>query len=136
MTFKHGKDTVFKVDSTDLSAYTTESEITRGTDTHDVSAYGVDAHTFGAGLNTGTATASGTYDTTASTGPRAKLLSVYAGNVAVTVVRQPEGTGTTKPQDSFSAILTSYVETNPVADMIKWKAEFQISGDINSAAQA
>lgn len=136
MAFKHGKDTVFKVDSTDISAYTSESEINRGTDTHDTTAYGADAHGFSAGLNTGTATASGTYDTTASTGPRAKLLSVYAGNTAVTVIRQPEGTGSGKPQDSFSAILTSYVETAPVADMIKWKADFQISGDITTTAQS
>jgi hypothetical protein len=136
MAFKHGKDTVFKVNSVDLSAYTSESEIPRSTDTHDVSAYGVDAHTFAAGLNNATATASGTYDTTASTGPRAALLAVYALNAAVTVVRQPEGTGTGKPQDSFSAILTGYTETNPVADMIKWKADFQVSGDISTTAQA
>jgi hypothetical protein len=135
MAFKHGKDTVFKVNSVDLSAYTSESEINRGTDTHDVSGYGVAAHAFGAGLNTGTASASGTYDSTASTGPRAALLAVYALNASVTVLRQPEGTGTGKPQDSFSGILTSYVETNPVADYVKWKAEFQITGNINTAAQ-
>lgn len=136
MAFKHGKNTVFKVDSADISAYTSESEIDRGTDTHDTSAYGVDAHTYNPGLNTATATASGTYDSTASTGPRAKMLSVYAGNAAVTVIRQPEGTGMGLPQDSFSAILTSYVETAPVADMIKWKANFQISGDIDATAQS
>lgn len=136
MAFKHGKDTVFKVDSADLSAYTSESEIVRGVDTHDVSAYGDEAHKFGVGLNTGTATASGTYDSTASTGPRAKLLAVYAGKVAVTVVRQPEGTGSSLPQDSFSAILTAYTETSPVADMVKWKADFQITGDINATAQS
>lgn len=135
MAFKHGKSTVFKVNAVDLSAYTSESEINRGTDTHDVSAYGDNAHKFGAGLNTGTASASGTYDTTASTGPRAALLAVYALNAPVTVLIQPEGTGTPKPQDSFSAILTSYVQTQPVADMIKWKAEFQITGDITTTAQ-
>lgn len=124
------------MNDTDLSAYTSESEIPRTTDTHDVTGYGADAHAFSAGLNNATATASGTYDTTAGTGPRATFLAVYAGNVAVTVVRQPEGTGAGKPQDSFSAILTSYTETNPVADMIKWKADFQVTGDITTTAQA
>lgn len=136
MAFKHGKDTVVKVDSTDLSAYTNESEIVRGVDTHDTSAYGDEAHKFGIGLNTGTFTMSGTYDSTASTGPRAKMLTIYAAKAAVTVLLQPEGTLSTLPQDSFSAILTSYTQTAPVADMVKWKADFQITGDITTTAQS
>jgi hypothetical protein len=76
------------------------------------------------------------YDSTAATGPRAVFHAVKALNAAVTCLRQLEGTGTTKPQDSFSAILTSYVETAPVADMIKWKADFQVTGDVDSTAQA
>lgn len=135
MAFIHGKNTVFKVNSNDISAYTSESEIPRATDTHDVTAYGASAHAFAPGLNSATATASGTYDSTASTGPRAVFLAVYAGNAAVTVIRQPEGTGSGKPQDSFSAILTGYTETNPVADMIKWKADFQVTGNITTTAQ-
>jgi hypothetical protein len=133
---KHGKDTVVKVNSVDLSQYTNESELPRGTDTHDTTHYGDDAHEFDAGLNTATFTMGGTYDSTASTGPRAALLIVYALNAAVPVIRQPEGTGSGKPQDSFNAILTNYTESNPVADMIKWKADFQVTGDINAAAQA
>ena len=136
MSFKHGKDTVVKVDSTDLSAYTNESEFTKGLDTHDVSAYGDEAHKFGVGLNTGAFTMGGTYDSTASTGPRAKLNTVYAAKAAVTILRQPEGTGSMLPQDSFSAILTSYKESNPVADMIKWTADWQVTGDVTTTAQS
>lgn len=136
MTFIHGKNTEVSVNSVDLSQYTSESEINRGTDTHDVSAYGNDAHAFGAGLNTGTFTMGGTYDNTASTGPRDALLAVYALNAPVPVLRLPEGDGMGKPQDAFDAILTSYVETNPVADMVKWRADFQITGDIDTGDQS
>ena len=86
------------------------------------------------GLTDSKFTMSGTYDSTAVTGPRAALNPLLATTVAV--IRQPEGAGTGKPQDSFSAVLTGYVETNPVADMVKWSAEFQVSGAVNSTAQA
>jgi hypothetical protein len=136
MTLKHGKDTVVKVNSVDLSQYTNESEISKTTDTHDTTHYGDDAHEHSPGLNNGTFTMGGTYDTTAATGPRAALNIVYAGNAAVPIIRQPEGTGSSKPQDSFNAILTGYTETNPVADMVKWKADFQITGDVDTTAQS
>ncbi len=136
MAFKHGKDTVVKVDSTDLSAYTSESEFEETTDTHDTSAYGVEAHTYGVGLDGGTFTMGGTYDSTASTGPRAKIKTVRAAKLAVTILRQPEGTGSTLPQDSFSAICTSYKESAPVADMIKWTSAWQITGSVNATAQS
>lgn len=133
MSFVHGKNTVVVVNSKDLSAYTSESEINRGTKTHETSAYGVDAETYGAGLNTGTFTMGGTYDNTASNGPHDVLCAVYALNAPVPIVRQPEGDGAGKPLEEFDAILTSFVESNPVSDYIKWRAEFQITGDINES---
>lgn len=136
MARKHGKDTVVKVNSNDLSQYTSESELSETTDTHDVTHYGQDSHAFDPGLNNGTFSMGGTYDSTASTGPRAVFHAVKALNAAVPVIRQPEGTGAGLAQDSFSAVLTNYTETNPVADMIKWKADFQITGDVDSTAQS
>lgn len=136
MSRKHGKDTVVKVNSNDLSQYTSESELSKTTDTHDNTHYGDDAHEFDPGLNNGTFTMGGTYDSTASTGPRAVFNAVYALNAAVPIIRQTEGTGAGKPQDSFSAVLTNYTETNPVADYVKWKADFQVTGDIDATAQS
>lgn len=135
MAFIHGKDTVVKVGANDLSTYTSTSEFTRSTDSHDNTTYGQDGHVYGAGLTDGTFTMGGKYDSTAGTGPRA-VLNALIGAAPATVIRQPEGTGTGKPQDSFSGLLTSYVETNPVADYVQWQAEFQISGDVTSTAQA
>ena len=134
MAFKHGKDTVFKVNAVDLSAFTTSSEISRGADEHDVTGYGKSAHVVQGGLLKGSFSAEGTYDSTATTGPRDALKDLPGTNV--TVIRQPEGTGSSKPQDSFTALITEYVETNPVADMIKWSVKGTISDTINDTAQS
>lgn len=136
MAHKHGKDTVLKVNSNDISVYTNESELNETTDTHEATTYGADDHAFDPGLNNGTFTCGGIYDSTAGTGPRAVFKAVKALNAAVPIIRQDEGTGSGKPQDSFNAILTSYVQSNPVADMIKWKADFQVTGAVSSAAQS
>lgn len=134
MTFVHGKNTSVTVDSNDLSAFTNTSEFNPTADSHDTSTYGVDGHVFRAGLTNGTFTMGGIYDNTASTGPRA-VLQPLIGQDPVTVVRQPEGAGSGLPQDSFSAQLTSYTETNPVADMVSWSADFQVSGSVDSTPQ-
>lgn len=133
MAFKHSKDTVIKVATKDLSSVTDSSELNRAADKHDVTTYGNLSHRKAGGLLDGTFKMSGTYETTAVTGPRAVLNPLLGTTVAI--IRQPEGTLTGKPQDSFNAVMTGYVETNPVADMIKWSAEFDIDGDVNSAAQ-
>jgi hypothetical protein len=136
MTFVHGKETFVSVDGNDLSAYTATSEFSPSTDSHDMTTYGNDGHVYEGGLTDGTFTMAGKYDSTASTGPRAVLLPLKGTGAKVVVIRQPEGTGSALPQDEFDGLLTKYVETNPVADYVMWAAEFQISGDVDSAAQS
>jgi hypothetical protein len=133
MAFKHGKDTYVSVDGDDLSAYTDMSEFTKTGDSHDVTTYGKDSHVYQGGLLDGGFTMGGTYDSTAGTGPRA-VLEPIVGTV-VEVIRRPEGTGSSLPEDTFDALVTKYTESNPVADMVKWTAEFQISDDVDSSAQ-
>lgn len=133
MAFVHGKDTFVSVDSNDLSAYANTSEFSRTVDSHDVTTYGQNGHVYAAGLTDGTFTMSGTYDNTTS-GPR-DIIEPLVGGAPVTVIRRPEGTGSGLPEDSFSGLLTTYTETNPVADMVSWSTEFQISGDVTSTNQ-
>ena len=59
--FIHGKGTVFKLDSTDISAYCKTSEVTDGADEHDVTGYGADGHGYQGGLRAAKVTVSGTY---------------------------------------------------------------------------
>ena len=133
MSFVHGKGTVITVATKDISQYCTTSQLTRGVDKHDTTGYGKADHVFQGGLLTGEFSCEGTYDNTASTGPRAALQPLVGTVVAVT--RKPEGTGVGKPLETFSALLESYVETNAVADMIKWSAKFTVSDAITTSTQ-
>ncbi len=134
MAFAHGKDTYVSIDGDDLSQYTNNSGVTITADSHDVTTYGKEAHVFKGGLKGGTATVSGIYDTTASTGPRA-VLRPLVGTV-VELIHRPEGTGSGLPQDKVAVLVTSYNQTHPVADMVTWTVELQFSDDIDSTAQA
>lgn len=136
MAKKHSKNMVVIVDSTDVSTYCQESEFGRKRSTHDVTGYGANSISRSAGLRDGTYKIGGTYDSTAVTGPRAKLEPLIDSDDPVTVQRRPEGTGSGLPQDSFSAFVTDYSETAPYNDMIKWSADFDISGDVTTTAQA
>ncbi len=57
------------------------------------------------------------------------------GAAAVVLVYRPEGTGTTKPEAEAQALVNSYEESAPVADMITWTAEFQLSDSIDDTPQ-
>jgi hypothetical protein len=131
--FVHSKNTVITLDDNDLSAYTTTSQLESTSDSHDVTTYGKDSHVFSGGLLNGTASMSGIYDSTAMVGPRA-VIKPLIGTV-VELVRQPEGAGSGKPQDVVDVLVTKYVETAPVADMVTWSVDLQLSDDINTAAQ-
>lgn len=132
MAFTHGKNTVVKLDGNDLSTYTDSSDYERTADSHDVTAYGKDAHVKQGGLLDGTFKMSGTYDNTVG-GPRA-VIQPLIGQV-VTFIRQPEGTGSGKPQDTGDVLITKYTESNPVADMVKWTVEGELSDTVDSTAQ-
>lgn len=134
MAFVHGKDTFISLDGDNLSAFCNTSTLTRQADSHDVTTYGQDSHVFVGGLGNGTASIGGFYDNTASTGPRA-VIEPLVGTVVV-LIRQPEGTGSGLPQDEVNVLVTNYVETSPVADIVTWTAALQLSGDIDTTAQA
>lgn len=133
MAFVHGKNTYISLNAVDLSAFTNQSEFGREADTHDVTCYGKNDHVFKGGLGNGTASMSGIYDDTA-TGPRDTIEPLIGTNV--TLIRRPEGTGSGKPEDSVNVVVKSYKETSPVADMVAWAAELQLSDAVTSTNQA
>ncbi len=135
MAFIHGRNTVITVNAVDLSAFTSSSDFDVSQDSHDVTTYGNDGHVYQGGLTDGTFSMEGTYDDGAA-GPRGTLQALAATNLPTTVVRQPEGAGMGLTQDTFSALVTGYSESDPVDDMITWSCEFQISGDVVTADQA
>jgi len=129
----HGKTTVLTVATKDISPFTKTSTYERGADVHETTGYGVDDKGKAGGLRETKFTCGGLYDNTVLVGPRIVLHGIVGSTVAV--VRKVEGTGTGKPQDAFNAVVSKYVETNPVDDMVTWSAEFEIDGAVVTTAQ-
>jgi hypothetical protein len=132
MSFVHGKNTYISLNGVDLSAYVTTSQLEKSADKHDVTTYGQTTHVYNGGLSDGTATMSGIYDNGAS-GPRASILALIG--TTCTLVRRPDGTGSGKAQDSVTVLVEKYTETNPVADMVTWACDLQLSGAVTTTAQ-
>lgn len=132
MAFVHGKDTYISVAGSDLSAFCDTSELERTSDVHDVTTFGKSSHVKQGGLLDGKGSISGTYDNGVA-GPRA-ILEPLIGET-VTIVRRPAGTGSGRPQDTASAVVSNYTETNAVADMIKWKADLEVSDGVVTVSQ-
>lgn len=134
VTFVHGKGTVVQVDANDISAFSNSVTFTRTADSHDVTTFGKSSKVYVGGLKDGTASIEGIYDNTSSTGPSA-YFRPKIGTI-VSLVYRPEGTGSAKPEAQVDALVTSYEETSPVADMVTWTVELQLSDDIDDTAQS
>lgn len=133
VSFTHGRLTVLKVATKDISLATKTSTFSGSADVHDTTGYGLASRTKAGGLKDGKFTASGTYDLTASTGTPTALEGQEGTTHAI--IRQVTGTGTTKPQESFSGVLSKFDVSAPVDDMVSWSAEWDVSGDVNRAVQ-
>ncbi|OLF07754.1 hypothetical protein BLA60_25840 [Actinophytocola xinjiangensis] len=130
----HAKDTYVSLGGDDISAYTNSTTYNREADTHEDTSYGSDDKTYVGGLRDGTVTIGGRYDNTALTGPRAVIMPLL-GTTVECVIR-PEGTGASRPEDTMDVVVNAYNETFPVADIVTWTAELQITGGITYGTQS
>ena len=128
-----GADAVFLLDSEDLSDFIDTVTFTGSADSLDVTTYGNGGHRKRGGLTDGSISIGGVYDTTAG-GPRA-IVKPLVGTVAAFDWR-PEGTGTGKPKSTGSVLVQNYVESSPVADIVRWTAALEIDGDVTDADQS
>jgi len=133
MSKAHGRNTVVTVAAKDISPFCKTSSFEVGGDVHETTGYGVDDKGKAGGLRETKFTAGGLYDNTVLVGPRIVLKPLVMTTAVVT--RKVEGTGTGKPLDTFNAVVSKYVETNPVDDMVTWSAEFEIDGPVVTTAQ-
>lgn len=143
MAFTQGKNTVITLSgmsgpasgSHDISAYCDTSKFSFGGDAIDLTTYGKNSHVWGKALKNATFTCGGKYDSSISEGPWWIMLQANEQDNGVTIVVKPQGTGTGKESHSFTAVLTDYSQTAPVADYIVWEASFNVSDDIVSSIQ-
>lgn len=132
MAASHGKLTKITVATKDISPFTDNSSYAKNAPAHETTGYGVNEETYVGGVQANTFSCSGKYDNTVSTGPRNALHTAVGTSVAV--VRNVEGTGTGKPNDAFTWVITKYEESSPYNDVVKWSAEGNISGPITTTA--
>lgn len=133
----HGKDAAFSLDDSagttlrDLASNLTEVQFSRSNDTHDDTAFGDEGHTFIAGLTNGTITINGFWDTTADTGT-ATVLDGLVGSDSLQADWEygPEGNASGKVKYSGKCVLASLDYSSPVADLVTFTAQLQISGDV------
>lgn len=133
LTPTHGKLTVLTVATKDISVSTKTSNFSGSADIHDVTGYGVNSHAKKGGLKDGKFTASGTYDTQATTGTPTALEGQEGTEHAI--VRKVAGTGTGKPQETFTGVLSKFDVSAPCDDMVTWSAEWEVTGDVNRTTQ-
>lgn len=131
MAFKHGKNTVFKVDNsggtlTDISAYLNSVTLPRSVETGETTSYGNSAKTYIVGLSDSTLSVDGTWDATVD----AHLAGVLGQDASLTFEYGPEGSGSGAIKYTGECYLTSFETSSPVADVVKFSAEFQVTGTV------
>lgn len=134
MAFVHGKNTITTIDGNVMTAFIKSSDFDLENDNHDVTHGGANDKSYQAGLGDGKFNFEGVYDDGA-TSPRDVCMALR-GAAAFAVIRQVDGVGSGKPQETFNAVMSKWAEASPHDGMVKYKCELQISGSITITDQA
>lgn len=129
----HGKLTILKIATNDISAATQNSTFSGSADIAKSTGYGATNHTKVAGIIDGQFTANGAYDLSATTGTPALLEGKEGTTLSVT--RQVAGTGTGKPQEVFSGIVSKFDVSDPFDGLVQWSMTLEVTGTVNRAVQ-
>lgn len=131
----HGKDLHFEVDDAagtlrDLSPNLNSVDFNQANDTHDDTTYGQTGHTKKGGLTDGTIVLKGFWDTTALVGTETVLPGLLGKFLPGDFIYGPEGSASGKVKKTGTAVLKDYQTSAPVADLIAFTANFEISGAV------
>lgn len=132
----HGKDAYFAVeDSTattlrNISPYVVTVDVTQDVEANDTTTLGAEGRTWRPGLTAGTISVAGLWDDTASTGAQTVLQSLAGVETSVGFEYGPEGNGAGAVKLSGECVMTQYTENVDVGDMVRFTAQFNISGSV------
>jgi hypothetical protein len=134
----HGHKSYFAVDDSagtlrNISACVTSVTFEQDNDTHDSTCFGAEGHTFVVGLTNGKITVVGLWDKSALVGSDT-VFNGLAGleGTTTSVEYGPEGNTTGQKKKTCETVLESYVESDPVADLVTFTATLQISGSVTT----
>lgn len=124
MAFVHGKDSYFKVASTDLSAYLNSISVSRSADTAETTTFSSGTKTFIAGLKDATITLSGMFDAT--------VYSTIAGWLGTSQTWEygPAGSTNGRVKVSGSGIITAVEMASSVGEAVTANITIQVSGAV------
>lgn len=131
-----GKDSYFAIEDSaastlrNISIYVDSVEISHDTDMLDITTQGAEARAFDSGLTNCTITVGGIWDDTASTGSWTVFKSLLGLETTVGFEYGPEGNTAAMEKWSGEVFVANYSESAPVADMVRWTAQLQVSGAI------
>ena len=124
MAFVHGKDSYFKIASTDLSSYLNSISVSRTADTAETSAFGSTSKTFVAGLKDASITLSGMFDATVYS-----TVMAWQGTTQ-TFEYGPAGSAAGKVKASGSGIVTSIEMSSAVGAVVTLNINLQVTGAV------
>jgi len=135
--FRHGKASVFKVDNnagslTDISTVLTDVSFPQSVETAETTAFGSSAKSYIVGLTDGTISISGNFDKTVDI----HLAAIVGKTDSVSFEYGPEGSTATYAKYTGECFLTSYEKSGGVGDVVKFSAEFQVTGAITLGTYA
>jgi len=131
MAMTHGRLTYFKINSVDLSAWCDSCDFNDEADLHETTTYGKSAKTYAPGLSNATFSVGGLYDSAVG-GPEATLRPLK-GAAATAFEFGPEGNAAGKKKFSGNALVKNFNISPPVGDMVRWRAEVQVTDTVTVA---
>jgi hypothetical protein len=131
--FKHGKSAELWVGTNNLSTFLDQADKSTDVDTAETTTFGKGWKTYLAGLVGSTLSFSGSYDGVNTTGPASILETCIANGTAWTWKYFPGGSATGQRLNSFSAFVTNYSESAPVADKVTFSGALIADGTVTSS---
>lgn len=124
MAFVHGKDSYFKVASSDLSTYLNSITVSRSADTADTTAFSSGTRSYVAGLKDATITIAGMFDAT--------VYSTIAGWLGTSQTWEygPAGSANGRVKVSGSGIITAVELGSAVGEVVTASITIQVSGAV------
>ena len=130
-TFVHGKNAQFELEGTNLSNTLNEITLPRAIETAETTAFGTQDKTYITGLSDATISLSGMFDATVDGSISTIIANLKSGSIAsASFTYGPSGSAGGKPQFTGEALVTSDEIASPVADVVTYSLELQVTGAI------
>ena len=133
----HGSNSqVFLDDSAgtprELTSFVTSIDTSWSRDVAQTSAMGQDAHSYIGGLQDGTFSLNGRFDSAGTATPDQWLTGLMQANgtVTATFTILAGGSAAGLPFDTGECFITDYSKSDPYDDVVTWSADFQVTGGV------